>query len=121
MLPSGSLSGPAIQIPLRNISDCLMLQIADAGGLIAVEFWPDAVCGTSAEKVVEAIEYGVSLVGADHVSLGSDFNGTVEASFDASEMALLTHTMLERKMPEEVIRKVMGGNMLRFLTENLPD
>lgn len=105
----------------RNISDALMVQIADAGGLIAVGFWSDAVCGTSAEKVVDAIEYGVNLVGADHVALGSDFDGTVETSFDASEMALLTHIMLERDMPEALIRKVMGGNMLRFLKENLPD
>lgn len=105
----------------RNISDALMRKIADAGGLIAVGFWPGAVCGTSAEKVVEAIEYGVRLVGADHVSLGSDFDGTVETSFDASEMAILTHIMLARNMPEADIRKVMGENMLRFLNENLPD
>ena len=105
----------------RNISDELMLKIADAGGLIAVGFWPGAVCGTSAVKIVEAIEYGISLVGIDHVALGSDFDGAVETSFDASEMAILTHTMLARNMSEEAIRKVMGGNMLRFLAENLPN
>lgn len=105
----------------RNISDEIMVQIADAGGLIAVGFWPGAVCGTSPIKIVEAIEYGISLVGADHVSLGSDFDGAVETSFDASEMAVLTHTMLARNMPEDVIRKVMGGNMVRFLAQNLPD
>lgn len=105
----------------RNISDELMVKIADAGGLIAVGFWPGAVCGTSPVKIVEAIEYGISLVGADHVSLGSDFDGAVETEFDASEMAILTHTMLARNMPEDVIRKVMGGNMVQFLAQNLPD
>jgi membrane dipeptidase len=105
----------------RNISDELMIKIANAGGLIAVGFWPGAVCGTSPLKIVEAIEYGISLVGAEHVSLGSDFDGAVETSFDASEMAVLTHTMLARNIPEDVIRKVMGGNMLRFLEQNLPD
>ncbi|MDA7737888.1 dipeptidase [bacterium] len=105
----------------RNIADELMLQIAEAGGLIAVGFWPGAVCGTSPESVIEAIEYGVALVGEDHVALGSDFDGTVETSFDSSEMAVLTQTMLDRNMPESAIRKVMGGNMVRFLSENLPD
>jgi membrane dipeptidase len=105
----------------RNIADELMLQIAEAGGLIAVGFWPGAVCGSSPESVIEAIEYGVALVGEDHVALGSDFDGTVETSFDASEMAVLTQTMLDRNMPESAIRKVMGGNMVRFLSENLPD
>ena len=105
----------------RNIADELMLQISDAGGLIAVGFWPGAVCGTSADTVVDAIEYGVALVGEDHVALGSDFDGTVETSFDASEMAVLTQVMLDRNLPESVIRKVMGGNMVRFLSENLPN
>ncbi|MEO0367332.1 MAG: dipeptidase [Pseudomonadota bacterium] len=104
----------------RNISDELMQQIATNGGLIAVGFWAGAVCGTSAAKVVEAIQYGIELVGEDHIALGSDFDGTVVTSFDASEMAILTHEMLERGMPEAQIRKVMGGNSVRFLSAYLP-
>ncbi len=105
----------------RNISDELMIDIANQGGLIAVGFWDGAICGASPDNVVDAIEYGIALVGADHVALGSDFDGTVETSFDASEMAILTQTMLARNIPRDVIRKVMGGNMLRFLSQNLPD
>src|SRR6056297_1492487 len=105
----------------RNISDELMQAIAAEGGLIAVGFWDAAVCGTSPQAIVSAIEYGIGLVGVDHVSLGSDYDGTVETDFDASEMAVLTQAMLESGMPEESIRKVMGGNMVRFLEQNLPD
>lgn len=104
----------------RNINDELMQRIAERGGLIAVGFWDAAACGSDPASVVDAIEYGVALVGEDHVALGSDYDGTITADFDASEIAVLTHTMLERGMDETVIRKVMGENMLRFLQAQLP-
>ena len=37
-----------------------------------------------------------SVVGADHVGLGSDFDGAVPTPFDASGMALLTAALLAR-------------------------
>ena len=104
----------------RNISDSLMLRIAKAGGLIAVGYWDGAVCGNTPDDIVTAIRYGIDLVGSQHVSLGSDYDGTVTTSFDTSELAVLTHTMLEKGFSEIEIRNVMGENMLKFLGENLP-
>lgn len=104
----------------RNISDELMQRIAAKGGLIAVGYWDGAVCGTHPKKVVEAIQYGAKLVGVDHLSLGSDFDGSVTTAFDTSELAALTHAMLEAGFSEPDIRKIMGGNMLKFLERHLP-
>ena len=104
----------------RNISDELMEQIAAAGGLIAVGFWDGAICGNSPATVAEAIVYGIGLVGEDHVSLGSDFDGTVTTSFDGSEMAAITQALLDANLSEHQIRKVMGENMLTYLQTYLP-
>lgn len=104
----------------RNISDRLMKEIADKGGLIAVGFWDAAVCGNKPKDIANAIKYGVALVGANHVALGSDFDGTVTTSIDASEMVAITQALMDVGMSEEDIRKVMGDNMLRFLRDNLP-
>jgi microsomal dipeptidase-like Zn-dependent dipeptidase len=104
----------------RNISDELMEQIAAAGGLIAVGFWDGAICGNSPATVAEAIVYGIGLVGEDHVSLGSDFDGTVTTSFDGSEMAVITQALLDANLSEQQIRKVMGENMLVYLQTYLP-
>jgi microsomal dipeptidase-like Zn-dependent dipeptidase len=104
----------------RNISDGLMQQIAAAGGLIAVGFWDGAICGNSPATVAEAIVYGIGLVGEDHVSLGSDFDGTVTTSFDGSEMAVITQALLDANLSEQQIRKVMGENMLVYLQTYLP-
>jgi len=105
----------------RNIPDKLMQAIATNGGLIAVGYWPGAICGTHPKKIAQAITYGISLVGDDHVALGSDFDGSVTVAIDASELAAITHELLVLNVPESSIRKVMGLNMLRFLQAQLPN
>jgi microsomal dipeptidase-like Zn-dependent dipeptidase len=105
----------------RNISDDLMIRIASNGGLIAVGYWDGAVCGEQPKDVVAAMKYGLSLVGEDHISLGSDFDGTVTTGFDTSELVALTDEMLKAGFTETQIRKIMGENMLRFLRGNLPN
>lgn len=104
----------------RNISDSLMIEIAKKGGLIGVGFWDAAVCDNTPRSVAEAIIYGISLIGAEHVALGSDFDGTIIPGFDTSELVAITHELLELGLSKEEIRKVMGENMLSFLQENLP-
>jgi membrane dipeptidase len=104
----------------RNISDKLMQAIAANGGLIAVGYWDGALCGNSPKLVAESIKYGIQLVGADHLALGSDFDGATTTAFDTSELAVITQELLTIGLTEEQIRKVMGDNMLRFLRQNLP-
>jgi len=105
----------------RNISDDLMLRIAAGGGLIGVGYWDAAVCDASPAGIVAAIRYGIDLVGEDHVALGSDYDGSIGAPFDISELSVLTDEMLKANFTETEIRKVMGGNMVRFLRANLPE
>ncbi|MDA9147596.1 dipeptidase [Gammaproteobacteria bacterium] len=104
----------------RNISDSLMIEIAEKGGLIGVGFWDAAVCDNTPKSVAEAIIYGIDLIGAEHVALGSDFDGTITPGFDTSELVAITHELLELGLGKEEIRKVMGENMLSFLQDNLP-
>ncbi|WP_439107645.1 dipeptidase [Congregibacter sp.] len=104
----------------RNISDELMQQIAEGGGLIGVGYWDAAICDVSPAGIVRAIRYGIDLVGVAHVALGSDYDGSTTVPFDTSELAALTQEMLNQGFSEEEIRMVMGGNMLRFLRQNLP-
>ena len=68
-----------------------------------------------------AIVAAINLVGADHVSLGSDYDGAVETAFDTGELAALTQALLDEGLPEATIAKVMGGNMMRYLAEALPE
>ena len=105
----------------RNLADELMLEVAARGGLLGIGFWEAAICDITPDGIVDAIRYAIDLVGVDHVALGSDFDGTVDVSLDASELAVLTQTMLEHDFSKEEIRKVMGGNAQRFFLDWLPD
>lgn len=104
----------------RNIPDDLMKQIADNGGILAVGIWKEAICNDSPSGIAKGIKYGINLLGEDHISLGTDFDGAVTTAFDVSEIATLTDALLKEGLSSEQIRKVMGGNGVRFLMENLP-
>ncbi|GAB5453562.1 MAG: membrane dipeptidase [Halioglobus sp.] len=105
----------------RNLSDDLMVEVAQAGGLIGVGYWDGAVCNASPLGVVRSIRYGIDLLGLSHVALGSDYDGTVATRFDTSELAVLTQTMLDEGFTEAEIRAVMGENVKRFLLDQLPE
>ena len=54
------------------------------------------------------------------MSLGSDFDGAVTTRFDTSELVAVTDALIRAGLSEEQIKKVMGGNMLRFIARSLP-
>jgi microsomal dipeptidase-like Zn-dependent dipeptidase len=104
----------------RNLSDAHVRAIAATGGVIGIGFWDTAVCGTRPEAIARAIVYTVGIAGADHVALGSDFDGAITAPFDAAGLARVTDALLRAGLSEEVVAKVMGGNVRRVLEEGLP-
>jgi membrane dipeptidase len=104
----------------RNLRDDQARRIAAGGGLIGVGYWRVAVCGDDAAAVARAIVYAVRLVGAEHVALGSDFDGAIAAPFDAAGLAQLTDALLAAGLSEAAIRKVMGENELAFFAAMLP-
>jgi membrane dipeptidase len=104
----------------RNLSDDELRAVARTGGVIGIGLWETATCGSDARATARAIRYAVSIVGADHIALGSDFDGGITAPFDASGWALLTNALLKEGFSEQDIRKIMGENVVRVLLEILP-
>lgn len=70
--------------------------------------------------VARPIAYAVELVGAEHVALGSDYDGSTTVSFDTADLAVLTQALLDAGDDESTIRRVKGENQLRFLAAQLP-
>ena len=86
------------------------------------QFAVHAACGDiRPEGIARMILKAIEVVGVDHVSLGSDFDGSVPTAFDTSELPALTNALLEAGLSEADIRKVMGENMLRVLQARLKD
>jgi membrane dipeptidase len=71
------------------------------------------------EKIVEHVDYAARLVGADHVGLGSDFDGAFMplGMEDASKFPLITEGLLARGYSEGDIKKILGENTLRVMDE----
>ncbi|THD73287.1 peptidase M19 [Thalassobius vesicularis] len=104
----------------RNIPDELMQRIAGTGGVIGMGYWAEVACDEITPKgIAKMIVAAIATVGEDHVSLGSDFDGSVETAFDTSELPALTSELLAAGLSEGQIRKVMGENMLRVLRARL--
>jgi membrane dipeptidase len=70
-------------------------------------------------KVVDHIDHAVKLAGADHVGLGSDFDGAnmPYGLEDASKLPKITEVLLRKGYPESDIRKILGGNTLRVMEQ----
>jgi microsomal dipeptidase-like Zn-dependent dipeptidase len=104
----------------RNLSDQQIRAIAAKGGLIGIGFWETAVCGTDARAIAHAMRYTADLVGVDHVAHGSDFDGAVAEPFDTAALARLTQALIAEGFNDQDIGKIMGGNEIRFLLDQLP-
>ncbi|MDE3123241.1 MAG: membrane dipeptidase [Paracoccaceae bacterium] len=104
----------------RNFPDDLMVEIMARGGVAGIGYWAEVIGDPSPAGIAGAVKAAVDLLGEDHVSLGSDFDGAVPQPFDVSELAAVTEALLGAGLPERVIAKVMGGNMVRLLARMLP-
>jgi membrane dipeptidase len=69
---------------------------------------------------VAVVDRAIQMVGEDHVSLGTDFDGgptLPKGIHDISDLPMITDAMLRRGYSEERIRKFLGGNLLRVFRQ----
>jgi membrane dipeptidase len=104
----------------RNLNDDQLRGVAATGGVIGIGFWPTACGGDSVDWIARSIAHAVAVAGADHVALGSDWDGAVAVPFDASGMGRLTGALLAHGLDETQVAAVMGGSAIRLLRETLP-
>jgi membrane dipeptidase len=69
------------------------------------------------DKIVEHIDHAVKVAGADHVGLGSDFDGATMpiGMEDASKLPKITDALLKKGYSDADIEKILGGNILRVM------
>jgi membrane dipeptidase len=69
--------------------------------------------------IIDHIDHAVKIGGIDHVGLGSDFDGAVMplGMEDVSHIPQITDALLKKGYSESDIRKILGENTLRVLSE----
>ena len=98
----------------------------EAGGPEDLEFmaefmerYPDRFA--TLEKVADHFDHVIGLVGADHVGIGSDYDGVGDSLpaglKDVSAYPNLVAEFLKRGYSEADIAKILGGNLLRVWAE----
>ncbi|HVW25814.1 MAG TPA: membrane dipeptidase [Polyangiaceae bacterium] len=106
----------------RNLDDDQLRAVADSGGTVGVmyhtNFLERSTFRGHAAAVADHIEHIVRVVGEDHASLGSDWDGAIVTPRDMPtclELPRLVHILLERRFSPERIRKILAGNFLRTI------
>lgn len=103
---------------VRNLTDGQLEAIAANGGVVGVTF-VDAFLRDNGrpgvDDVVRHIEYMLTRIGADHVAIGSDFDGCTPPPelADVTRYPAITMRLQARGHSETTIRKILGGNFLR--------
>jgi membrane dipeptidase len=106
----------------RNLDDDQLRAIAASGGTIGVMYHADFLERTTwrgrAASVADHVEHIVRLVGEDHASLGSDWDGAITTPRDMPtclELPRLVQLLLDRGFSPERVQKILGGNFLRTM------
>lgn len=76
--------------------------------------------GVPLDRLIDHIDYIYKLIGADHIGLGSDFDGGVTPPnelYDGTCYPMITKKLAERGYTELEIRKILGLNFLRVFKQ----
>ena len=109
----------------RNLTDEQLRLLGKRNGFLGIAFYPYFLNGTAkatAEDICEHIKYAVNLAGGDTVGLGSDFDGMdiLPVGMTGCEsLPLLAEKLHSGGLKYDMIEKIMGLNLKRFLQNNL--
>ena len=105
----------------RNVPDDVLQLVRRNGGLVMVTFVPGFLTSTGKATLADVanhMDHVRKVAGADHVGIGSDFDGieTVPVGLeDVSKYPALTAELLRRGWPDDDVRKALGSNVLRVM------
>jgi membrane dipeptidase len=105
----------------RNLQDAELRGIARTGGVVGVNFhqtFLEPKGEATLADVVEHVRYLVRVMGADHVAIGSDFEGDIRPARgleDVSGYQRLAQALLGASLSSAEVEKIMSRNALRVL------
>ena len=104
----------------RNLTDEQMKRLAQSGGVMQVTLYNGFLVKDGEATILDAVnhlEHAISVMGIDHVGIGTDFDGDggIRGLADSSELLQFTRQLLARRYSERDIQKIWGGNFLRVM------
>lgn len=124
----------------RNLTNEQMRELAKRGGIIGIngyKYIAGSMEGNHLEMLCRHIEHMVERIGAAHVGYGFDlcdsydqaraallgkrFSDRNDCLLHHGQIPLLTAALLQRGMPEEAVKRVVGQNFWSFFEGYLPE
>lgn len=106
----------------RNLDDRQLRAIAESGGVAGLlfhgPFLGDPHWGGSVRSVARHLVHGIKTVGAQHLCLGSDWDGLIATPLDMPtclELPCLVQALLDEGIDEVSIEWILGKSVLRLL------
>jgi membrane dipeptidase len=117
--------------PLRSVRDAEIAQMMQKNRNNPERFamkraiqkkYRDKLPKVDIKQLLRHVDHAVKVMGADHVGMGSDFDGisgmAPEGMEDVSKYPNLVKGLIELGYSDTDIRKIMGQNMLRVMRAN---
>ena len=104
----------------RNLTDDQLRKLAQKGGVAQTTLYHGFVCKDGEATILDAmkhLEHAISIMGIDHVGLGTDFDGDggIRGLANSSELMNFTIELMRRRYSIEDMEKIWGGNWLRVM------
>ena len=105
----------------RNLTDEMIRALAQAGGVIGVNFYPYFLRENGKATIVDIVEhlwYMYQVGGEDVLAIGTDFDGFDEGELDITHMGEMNYVydaIQKRGFSERQIDKILNGNILRVM------
>lgn len=106
----------------RNLTDDQLRKLAQKGGVAQITLYHGFVCKDGEATILDAmkhLEHAISIMGIDHVGLGTDFDGDggIRGLANSSELMNFTIELMRRRYSIEDMEKIWGGNWLRVMKQ----
>ena len=109
----------------RNVTDAMLRALAERDGVVMINFFSkylaqDGTTSATLDDILDHLDRAIEVAGVDHVGLGSDFDGVPylpRGMEDATRLPYVTYGLLKRGYSDEDVRKILGGNTLRVLSD----
>lgn len=103
----------------RNLRDTHLKRIADLDGVVGVNFYPPHLSGEAADicDVIRHVDHYVNTVGADHVAMGSDFDGMGIFTTGLENLGRIPYLREKLKLhgySEDALDKIFFSNAMRL-------
>lgn len=111
----------------RNISDAVMRELINKGGIVLLTFDKEYLFGSKAvenvsgiAKLIEHIDYVTANFGVDYVGIGTDYGGSgrnaTDDLFGVECFPKIAEQLMKKGYTAEQVKKIMGGNTIRFFS-----